>query len=106
MGRGMVRLLGEGFPYGTLVVNVIGCLLLGLVMQLTLRSGAISAEWRIPLTVGFLGAFTTFSTFGYETVRLLADGAWGLAFANVGANLLVGFVAVWVGLMLARLFVA
>jgi CrcB protein len=106
MGRWMTRLLGEGFPYGTLVVNVIGCFLLGLLMQLALKSDAISDEWRIPLAVGFLGAFTTFSTFGYDTVRYLSDGAWGLALANVGSNLLVGFVAVWAGLVIARLVVA
>ena len=64
-------LIGRTLPYGTLAVNVIGAFLIGLVMEFSLRSTAVSPELRIGLTIGFLGGFTTFSTFSYETFRLL-----------------------------------
>src|SRR4030095_9553432 len=80
------RLFGERFPYGTLLVNVIGCLLIGVVMEVSLLTDLLPPAWRVALTIGFLGGFTTFSTFGYETLRYLEDGAWWPALANVGAN--------------------
>ncbi len=96
------RLLGERFAFGTLAVNVVGCFLLALVMQVALVSDAVPRSLRLALTVGFLGAFTTFSTFGYETLRYLEDGAWLLATANVAANLIVGLSACWAGLLAAN----
>lgn len=97
------RVLGEKLPYGTLVVNVVGCLLLGFVMQLALSTDLIPRAMRVPITVGFFGAFTTFSTFGYETVRLIEDAAWSPALINVGANVILCIVASWMGLALGRL---
>lgn len=97
------RVLGDKLPYGTLVVNVIGCLLLGFVMQLALSTDVIPRAMRMPITVGFFGAFTTFSTFGYETVRLMEDAAWFPALINIGANVLLCLVAAWAGLALGRL---
>jgi fluoride exporter len=64
------------FPYGTLVVNLVGCFLLGGVAPYGLTHLTIPLEWRVGITVGFFGAFTTFSTFSWETVRLLEDGEW------------------------------
>jgi len=96
------RVLGESFPYGTLVVNVAGCLLLGAAMELMVLTDAVPHGWRAPLTVGFLGAFTTFSTFGYETMRYLEDGAWLAALANVGVSLVLGLGGTWTGFSLAR----
>jgi len=96
------RLLGERLPWGTLAVNVLGCFLLGLVMQVGLSTDALSRTARVAITVGFLGAFTTFSTFGYETMKAIEDGAWGAAGLNVALNLVVGFLAVAVGFGLAR----
>jgi CrcB protein len=96
------RLLGERFAYGTLAVNVLGCLLLGLLMHLSLVSDLVPEGWRVALGVGFLGAFTTFSTFGYETLSYAEQGAWSLAFANVAANLVLGLAAIWLGAALAR----
>ena len=97
------RVFGERFPYGTLVVNVAGCLLLGLLMQFGLASDLIPRAVRFAVAVGFLGALTTFSTFGFETIRLLEDGAVWFALLNIAANLLLGLVAVWLGMTTARL---
>lgn len=96
------KLAGEGFPHGTLAVNVLGCLLLGFGMELVVLTDVLPVGWRAPLTVGFLGAFTTFSTFGYETMRYVEDGAWHSALANIALNLLLGLGAVWVGFIAAR----
>lgn len=99
------RAFGAGFPYGTLVVNGIGSLLLGFLMHVGLVSDLVPQALRTALAVGFLGAFTTYSTFAYETVRYLEDGAWWPALANVGANLAFGLVAAAGGLALGRLLV-
>ena len=96
------RLFGERLPYGTLAVNVVGCFLLGLVMHVGLTTDALSREARTAISVGFLGAFTTFSTFGYETVRSIEQGAWGAAALNVALNVVVGILAVVAGFGVAR----
>ncbi|MBE0574297.1 MAG: fluoride efflux transporter CrcB [Desulfuromonadales bacterium] len=95
-------LAGKNLPYGTLAVNVTGSLLLGLVMEGSLRSTLLSPELRFGLTVGFLGGFTTFSTFSYETVRLLEEGSVVAAGANILLNVSVCIVAALVGIYLAR----
>ncbi len=96
------RILGKGFPYGTLAANLIGCFLLGLLMELALGSDWISRELRLALGVGFFGAFTTFSTFGVETMRLLEAGAWPQVAVNVVANVVLGLALAWSGFVLAR----
>jgi CrcB protein len=96
------RLLGEGFAYGTLAVNAAGCFLIGVLMQVGVTTDIIPRTLRFALAIGFLGAFTTFSTFGYETVRYAEDGAWNLAIANVGAQLVLGLLATWLGFTVAR----
>lgn len=90
-------ILGERFPWGTLAVNVLGCLGIGLIMEIALGSDRIPREWRIALTVGFLGGFTTFSTFAYETVRALHDGDWRTAALNVASNVALCLGATWIG---------
>ncbi len=94
---GMVyRLTGPGFPWGTLVVNLVGCFLIGVVivvLESTIQSGAI----RAAVAIGFLGAFTTFSTFSYETLALLQDGDWLRAGAYVTGSVMVGLLAVAAG---------
>jgi fluoride exporter len=97
------RIGGSGFPYGTLIINVIGCLVIGLVMQIATNTDIIPASARIFITIGFLGAFTTFSTFSYETVRFLEDGAWVSAFLNIGSNLGIGLTATFIGMLLGRI---
>lgn len=100
------RWLGSEFPYGTLTVNVVGCFLIGLLYQVAESGLPWPPTVRIAIFVGFLGAFTTFSTFGYETIALIRDSEFGLAFLNVGLQVAVGLVAVWLGLMAARLILA
>lgn len=95
-------LAGRGLPYGTLAVNVVGSLLLGLVMEGSLRSTLVSADLRLGLTVGFFGGFTTFSTFSYETIRLLEEGSLLQAGANILLNVIVCVVCAGVGILLAR----
>lgn len=102
VGGWAYRLLGPRFPYGTLVVNVLGSFLLGLVMQIGLTSDLIPRSWRVPVSVGFCGAFTTFSTFSYETLRYAEDGAWSLALLNIAANLVLCLAAVGGGFVLGR----
>ncbi len=97
------ELLGRGFAYGTLVVNITGCFLLGLLMELSLTGDLVPPGLRMPLAAGFLGAFTTFSTFSYETMRYIEDGAWLLGLQNVAASLALGLLATWLGLSAARL---
>lgn len=95
-------LLGRSFPYGTFVVNMIGAYLIGLVMELGLRSTALSDTWRLGLTVGFLGGLTTFSTFSYETFKLLEDGQFLLAAVNVLVSVFICLLCTWLGIVTIR----
>jgi CrcB protein len=92
-------LLGKAMPYGTFVVNILGAFLIGAVMEFALRSSLLSEEVRVGLTIGFLGGLTTFSTFSYETFRLLDGGqllqALGNAFASVTACLAFTFLGIF-----------
>jgi len=96
------RLLGGGYPYGTLAVNIVGSFLIGLIIQTGISTDLISPAWRLALTVGFLGAFTTFSTFSYETLSYLEDGTWSMAGVNIVANVLLAMIAVFFGVLLGR----
>ena len=96
------RWLGPVFPWGTLSVNLLGCLLLGLLMELARQTGWISAEVRIIAGIGFLGAFTTFSTFGFETFRAAETGNWFTAACNILLNVVGGLLLVAVGVGLGR----
>jgi len=94
--------LGRTLPYGTLVVNIGGSFLLGFLMSFGLRSSLLPAGLRVGLTVGFMGGFTTFSTFSYETMKLVEEGSLMQAGANVVLNVLLCLVFVAVGMLLAR----
>ncbi len=85
------------FPYGTLAVNLLGCLIIGLLSQLVEVRNVLSPETRTFVFIGLLGAFTTFSTFGNETMHLLRDGELLLSLMNIGAHILFGLTAVWLG---------
>lgn len=96
------RALGAGFPYGTLIVNVLGCFLIAVVSQLALSTTLISPTLRMTLTTGFMGGFTTYSSFNYETTNLLRERAWATGFLNVGVTVVGCFVAGLLGLAVAR----
>lgn len=96
------QLFGRGFPYGTLAVNVIGAFLIGLVMEFSIRSALVSPALRIALTIGFIGGLTTFSTFSFETFRLLEEGAFVVAFFNVLVSVVSCLACTWVGIVVAR----
>lgn len=85
------------FPYGTLAVNVIGCFIIGFLAQLAEERGVFTGESRLFIFTGFLGGFTTFSSFGNETLNLARDSQMMNALANVGANVILGLFAVWLG---------
>lgn len=85
------------FPYGTLIVNLLGCFVIGLLSQLAEARGAFTSETRAFLFIGILGGFTTFSSFGNDTINLMRDGAAFNALANIGANVILGLVLVWLG---------
>jgi CrcB protein len=95
-------LTGKGLPFGTLLVNVLGSFLLGLLLEGSLRTSALSVELRMGIAVGFLGGFTTFSTFSYETLRLVENGSLLQAGLNVGLNVGICVVFVALGIYLAR----
>jgi CrcB protein len=91
------------FPSGTLFVNLVGCLLIGSLSQLAETRGMISSEARSFIFVGLLGAFTTFSTFGDDTVNLFKKGEELLSLLNIGTHLVLGISAVWLGRFLAAI---
>lgn len=97
------RIAGVTFPYGTLAVNVIGCLLIGFLYEAATQTTLISDSWRLAIGIGFLGALTTFSTFGYDTLELVKGSQLMLALANVAANVVLALAAVWLGIVVARL---
>ncbi len=90
------------FPYGTLVVNLIGSFVIGFFLVLALEKFSWNPDLRIFFTVGFLGAFTTFSTFSYETVELLRGGAYLIAAANMGVSLFGCLAATYAGIVLGN----
>lgn len=95
-------ILGRSFPYGTFVVNILGAFIIGLLMEFGIRSTLIPPSLRVGLTVGFLGGLTTFSTFSYETFRLMEEGNFLTAAANVLLSVLVCLVFTWAGIQAAR----
>jgi len=91
----------DRFWYGTVIVNLTGCFLIGVVMTILIDRGA-NPNWRLLLVVGLLGGYTTFSSFAFETYGLIKDGDFGRGFANVAISVLGGYLAVWCGALLAR----
>ncbi|MBS1840820.1 MAG: fluoride efflux transporter CrcB [Acidobacteria bacterium] len=103
--QGVVQIRMDGtFPYGTLLVNLTGCFLLGLIGQLTLNRVVIPADWRVAIAVGFFGGYTTFSSFGWETAKMLEDGEWLHASTYVGASVMAGLLLSIAGIRIANRF--
>ena len=90
--------VGSAFPAGTLTINLLGCLCLGMIGRFSLNHIAVSPDLRIGLTTGLMGGFTTFSTFGWDTVRMLEEGQWTKASIYVGASVLGGLIAMILGM--------
>ncbi len=97
------RVDGISFPWGTLVVNITGCFLAGLIWTLFENRWPVTADTRIVILIGFLGAFTTFSAFMLETGELARSGEWLYALANIGLQNVLGFAALFAGITLGRL---
>lgn len=93
---------GRSFPFGTFFINISGSFLIGLFMSVLTERLMVNPQWRLFLVVGFLGAYTTFSTFQYETGNLLKDGEWIIATVNVLLSIIVGFTALKLGELLAK----
>jgi len=94
---------GSAFPFGTLVINLSGAFLLGLLFAWAIERDVLPREIRGPLMIGFLGAYTTFSTLMLESWRLVEDGAWQLGLLNLGGSMALGIIAVVGGLAVGRL---
>lgn len=99
---GWVTGWSDAFPFGTLAINVSGSFLLGVLFALTTERALLPAEVRAPTMIGFLGAYTTFSTYMLESWRLLEDGSWLLGLGNVAGSVLTGLIAIAAGLAIGR----
>ncbi|WP_222927637.1 fluoride efflux transporter CrcB [Biomaibacter acetigenes] len=99
------EVFGAGFPYGTLIVNVVGCFIMSFVMMFGAEMGNIDVNMRLFLTTGIMGALTTFSTFSFETFQFLREGNLFLVGTNIFLNLFLGLLSVWLGLIVARAIV-
>jgi CrcB protein len=91
------------FPFGTLIANITGSFIMGMVFALAEKGNLMNAEWRIFLTVGICGGFTTFSAFAYNNFSMMKDHLFGQLFWNVGANLFLGILSVYLGIILVRI---
>jgi len=98
----LARQFTSSFPLGTFTVNVVGCFLIGILFALSEKGNLLSPEWRIFLTTGFCGGFTTFSTFSYESIRLLQDGEILYLSLNVALSVIVGFAATYLGMFFIK----
>lgn len=94
--------MGALFPYGTLVINVSGSFILGFFATTVTERFVVHPHWRLLIAVGFVGAYTTFSTFGYETHKLMEEGSVGLALLNIFLSVAAGLIAVRLGIVLGR----
>ena len=98
----MARQYGETFPWGTMTVNMIGCLVTGAVFYLTEERFLVNPTLRTVILIGLMGGFTTFSSYGLQTFTLLRDGEFGLATLNVGISNALGLLMVWTGYALVK----
>jgi CrcB protein len=103
--QGVIQGRGAGtFPWGTLIVNLTGCFFLGLIAQFTMNRLTISPDLRVAIAVGFFGGYTTFSSFGWETAKMMEEGEWLRGSAYVGASVIAGLLLSVAGIRLANKF--
>ena len=102
IGAAIMQRFGGRFPLGTLIVNVTGCFLIGVLMTIFSDRPAVHSNWRLLLVTGVLGGYTTFSSFGWETYQAIRDGNLLGGMANIMLSVFLGLVAVWCGALLAR----
>src|SRR4029077_13756608 len=103
--QGLVQIkMGSTFPYGTLLINLTGCFFLGLIGQILLNRVIVPPEWRMAIAVGFFGGYTTFSSFGWETAKMLEAGEWLWATVYVAASVVLGLLLSVAGIRLANRF--
>ena len=95
--------MGARFPYGTMLINLSGSFLIGMVMTIIAERASVNRNLVYLVPIGFIGAYTTFSTFEFETLRLVQDGQMFAAFTNIGLSVLVGFAMVWLGVVAGRM---
>ena len=102
LSNGIYALLGRGFPYGTLTVNVVGSVFMGFIYVFMIERMDVSVEWRAGLMIGLLGAFTTFSTFSIETLNLLESGEQLKAALNILLSVTLCILGCWLGMIVGR----
>ena len=102
MGNAVSKAVGSALPYGTFVINLVGYFAMGLLMTIIVDRELLSAAWRLFLCVGFLGGFTTFSSFGYEALMLLTEGRLLAALTYVSGSMVLGLAAAAAGVLCAR----
>jgi CrcB protein len=104
VGSAIANRFGTKFPYGTFVINITACLIIGFSLTFLGRRAELGAAWRFLIPIGFVGAYSTFSTFEWETFSNLQTGAFFVAALYVVLSLFLGLVAVWCGVLIARFF--
>jgi CrcB protein len=104
LGTWVAERYGTSFPYGTFVINVSGSFVIGFFLVLISERFVLHPNWRFFFAVGFLGAYTTFSTFSFESLALLQEGAWWLGLVNMVGSVVLGLMAALIGMVIARLF--
>lgn len=102
LGGIIYQKMGTRFPYGTFIINISGCFLVGLMVTVLTERTHLNANWRYLIPVGFIGAYTTFSTFEFETLAAFRDGQLLVAALNVALSVVLGFIAVWLGVIAGR----
>lgn len=98
----MEKTLSSTFPWGTLIANIAGSFLIGIIFALAEKGNLLNAEWRMFLAVGFCGGFTTFSSFSYNNFNMIKENALAPLFFNIGGSLFLGILAVYLGIIFIR----